>query len=283
MKNILKAELFKLKKRTSTWVCLCVLLGFALFYIGLYTLIRRLEGVGTGGIRLFNVNASITIEVLSNSFLLLTILLSVLISVIYAGERRRGVLRNSLYAGVPRYKVFLSKYIACVFMTVFAYTALTLLYMFAFGLMGGWGAASAGRFIGFWFLMLLQATAVSTLVFMLSIATKSTGATIGIVIGMVFFFNILSSIASFGTMMSIVGGSNTFFRVLEEINLLFAGSQIGIIGSQQGFSLFGDLMFDGLTTTLSDLRLLQSIMVGIITLTASLAGAMAIFCKQDQK
>ena len=171
-------------------------------------------------------------------------------------------------------------------MTVCAavYVAVTVFNMAALGIMGGWGPLNAGTFIGYWFLMLVLFLAMGALAFMFSVMTKSTGATIGIILGVTFLFNMATSVTSLLTLLMMASSAEggVFWRVLFEISLLLVPGQITFISLATVIdALFGVIELE--FQILNGWRIMQSALVGIITLGGAFAWGLAVFLKQDQK
>lgn len=275
MINILKAEFFKLRKNRAALICGIIGLCYMALSILLFMLMRNtfnnigVDGEIAGAIGIPEFTASSALYFFANDLQIFLILAVIVFCSFYAGDYKRGLVRNSLTAGQSREKVYFAKLIMVCFVSVLIFCAVTFVYMAVYGIAGGWGGVSVGKFIGFWFLELLLFLATAALVFMVSVLTKSTGATIGITIGLTFLFSILGQ---FGALTSIMGGAGeaangTFFKVMSEISQLFSGAQI---------SLASDMSLTGW-------RLAESIIVGAVTFILASGIGVFVFKRQDQK
>lgn len=272
MINILKAELFKLKKSKSAWICMAILFGYILLVIAMMLGIRNAVG-GIGGMGgligglIPEYSASSALQFFASDFQIILILVCVVICGFYAGEYKNGLIRNALTAGVSRTKVFFAKFIMAMSVSAAVYLVVSAIYITVYGIAGGWGDLNGGVFIGFWLLVFLQFLATAALVFMFSILTKSTGATIGITIGLTFFFSILASLGMLGEFFP----DSAFVKFLSEFSMLFSGAQITKAAEMAA------------AETLNVWRVVESVLVGAVTLGACAFGGWAMFRNQDQK
>lgn len=272
MINILKAEFFKLRKSKALLICLIVLAGYIALEMGIMTSLSALLRNTVEGaeeiLDMYGLTASSALRYFANDFLILTIIATIIICGFYSGEHRYGLIKNSLCVGVSRNKVYFAKFLMTMIVSAAFYCIATFIYMAVLGIIGGWGSVSAATFMGFWFLELLLFLSLGALVFMFSMLTKSTGATIGITLGLVFLFNILSV---FGVYASVVPGlqtgNNLLSDILNEISMLFSAGQIIIAASMD----------------LTGWRLVEAVLVGVVTLIGAGAAGLAVFRKQDQK
>lgn len=263
MKNILKAEFFKLKKSKAMLICAIIFGAYILFISGVFLLISVLAGEG-------GLTADFSLYLFSSMFPAFSILTTIVICGFYSGEYGQGVIRNSLCSGVSRSRVYLAKFIMSMIITAFVYIVATLAFMALLGLLGGWGAAKAGVFTGFWFLGLLLYLSTGALTFMFSILTKNTGATIGISIGIAVFANLFTTISTLVIAFSVVGGGNdgiTLGKVLNEIALVLPSSQLAYVGQM----------------ALKGWRVVEAAGVGAAALAGAYFCGLAVFKNEDQK
>ncbi|MCL2796742.1 MAG: ABC transporter permease [Firmicutes bacterium] len=285
MLNILKSEFFKLRKNKTTWICLAVLVGYTLFDASIALLASRFMSLEDfGGFDLSSMDGFIPAPVASgaltlfgsDTFIAAAILVSIVAGRFYAGENNSGVLRNSLMAGQSRTVVYSAKFIMTLAVSAVAYLIPVLVCMAMYGISGGFGDVAPGVFFGYMALQLLLFLSIGALVFLLSIATRSVGGSLGITIGACFFFIILSSLATAGLELSAVkfvdgapvfGEPHLFFKALMEICRLLSPSQISFVSSMD----------------LSPPRVVQAVLVGAVTLGAAYGGGSAIFNLRDHK
>lgn len=263
MKNILKAEFFKLKKSKTVLICGIILGAYAVLTAALYLLIFGLASGGEGGF----FTADLSLVLFSSGFQVFMILTTVVICSFYSGEYRQGIIRNSLCAGVSRSRVYLAKFITAMIITAAVYVLVTLFFLTAFGIAFGWGSTNAGAFVGFWFLGLLLYASIGALAFMFSVMTKSTGATIGISIGISVFANIFSVISLIVLLAGEGSNVNVVNRIITEIFLLLPTSQLTLAASM----------------SLEGWRIAEAAAVGVAFLAGAYFGGLALFNKQDQK
>jgi len=270
MKNILKAELFKLRKSKGALICTIILFGYmllmALIFLGVRSVLMGFGGAGGAVMGITGYTASSALGFFANDLQIVLILVCVVVCGFYAGEYTNGLIRNSLTVGVSRTRVFFSKFIMAMAVAAAAYCAVTFIYMGVYGIVGGWGDVAFWKFLCFWALNLLQFTATVSLVFFFSVLTKSTGATIGITIGLTFFFSILSFIALIGQAFD-----NAFLNFLSELSMLFSGAQVSVVANMTA------------SNDVEVWRVIESVLVGLVTFGACTAGGWALFQRQDQK
>lgn len=253
--NIVKSELFKLRKSKPFWVCLLVcafvaaVLPFALY-----------QGVKSGDPEFGSVSLS-AIEVLCYSFGMpnLSLIAAVFVSVFASGEFHNGTMKNYVSKGMNRGKVFAAKFgvsalaVTCM---MIVYTPITLISGTIFLGFDPNGLFTVGTFLSMiltvW-LLLMAYTAVFTAV---SMTLRSNGASIGVNICLVCIFPTL----------------------LSAIDFIFSGL---------GFSV-SSLWIDGslsavATMTPASGAVVKSVVIGIVWLIASIAGGTALFRRKDIK
>ncbi len=269
MINILKAEFFKLKKNKSVLICAVIGIIYMVLSIALFlTLNSTLGGLDipdkeTVMSILPGCEGSNALLFFANDLMIFLILISIVFCSFYAADHKPGLVKNSLTAGYGRLRVYFAKLFMVLFVSVLVYVTVTGVYIAAYSIAGGWGGAGAGEFAKFWGLGLLQFLATAALVFMFSVLTKSTGATVGITIGLSFLFSLLGSLDA----LSALSGGGAFFTVLDEISRLFSGAQISYAA---GLGLSG-------------WRLYESVIVGGATLVLAAAVGAVVFSLRDQK
>ena len=279
MKNVLKAEFFKLRKAKSTYICLGILVAYSLFLVLMYLWIQYFAeslfggesaDIGMAGvIPQFTASGALSFFGTSNSFMIATIMVCVIAARFYAGENKSGVLRNSLTVGVSRTEVYAAKFIMTMILAAAAYLIMVVIHMVVFGISGGWGSVNPGVFLGYMALQLLLFFSVAGLVFLLSIALRNSGGTLGLTIGICYLFTFLSLIASIGDTLAMVDGGEVapVFKVISELCMFFPPTLITRVSAMD----------------LSPLRLVQAAAAGVVTLGASFGVGWLVFTRRDHK
>lgn len=253
--NIIKSELYKLKKSKPFWVCLlvcvfmAVLLPFAL-----------LQGVNSGDPDFQGLSLS-AVEVLCFSFgmPILTMIASIFTSIFVSGEFHNGTMKNYVSKGMNRGKLFLSKF----GVSAFAVTLMAIVYIPA-NLIAGTvflgfdpnGVFNIATFVfmilAVWLLMMAY-TAVFTAVGM---TLRSSGASIGVNICLVSIFPTLLSAIDF--IFSSLGFSVSKWWIDANI------SAVATMTPESGAVLTG-------------------VIVGAIWLLIGIVGGTALFQREDIK
>jgi len=295
MANILKAEFFKLRKNKAIWISLGIIVGVTMLYAALMLLFggfldMLVEGMSaelnaelsraTGGIiPMFNATGALMMFG-SMTFMVSAVLVSLIAGRFYAGENGSGVLRNSLMAGQSRTMVYTAKFIMTMIVASAAYFVPIIIGMAVLGIAGGFGGANAGVFLGYMALQWLLFMSVGGLIFLLSVATRSVGGSLGITFGVCYFFVVLSMMASIGWEFSAQmnagydwssgtypGEPHAFFRVLKEICMMLSPTQLSFVAPMD----------------LEPERVAQAALVGVGTLAVTYGGGLAIFNRRDHK
>jgi len=278
MANILKSEFFKLRKNKAVWICLAVLVAYTVLNAVVALLASRFIDDATMimfGDLLAAPDAATALATVGSDFTWI-ILVGIVAGRFYAGENSSGVLRNSLMAGESRTVVYSAKFIMTMVVTAAAYLVPITICAMLFGISGGFGDAVPGVFFGYMALQFLLFLSIGALVFLLSVATRSVGVSLGLTIGLCFFFAILSTSALTGMELSAVkrvdgafvrGEPHMFFKVLTEICRMLSPAQASFVASMD----------------LEPVRIVQAGLVGAATLGAAYGGGLAIFNRSDHK
>lgn len=185
MKNLIKAEFFKLSKSSGYWVMFASSVGVGLFFAFFWVS----HGVSATGYQVFPI---------MDSFVLFhTIFTGAFTAVFLCGEFSDRTMGMSLFCGLPRRSVFLSKLAAffagllCLLSTVVVVPVVILSIVNGFGI--GLTAESCmeilGQIVFFW----LVSSAMGGFFVFLALATKSKVATMGAGFGISYILLIMTT------------------------------------------------------------------------------------------
>jgi|GEM_PF-6114031 len=216
MKNILCHEFFKLRRNKALWICSAIAFLIVVLFAGLGASIPD-EGdykpQGNYGL----IDAAKNVQTWS-------LLLAVVVCSIIVNEYGRGIMRNILMCGQPRYKVYFSKLIICTLVALFIFTIFYGTDTLMLTLINGFGSVNIGRYLLILLVVFLHVIAIAAVIMFFADLTQNTGATIGITIGLTIVFILLSA---FGGEYSLVSKS------LTQIGQLYVGNTINMVANYE--------------------------------------------------
>ena len=261
MIRLLKHEVFKLRKSKVLWIVL--LLGVALGL--LFGIIMQAVGgtsvdMGPGMEAMVIPKATGAYGMQLAASDLLVILASVLIAAIVCAEYQRNTIRNIAACGVPRWQIYTVKLIVCAAATLALFFVILGTLTGFLSVLNGFGDVGFGKYTLTLLNVVLQVVALSVVTTFIADLTRSTGATIGISIGMVSVFMGLVTIVSMAV-------SGTLLTAVEFIGELYPG-----------YGMYKAAEFD-----LSAGKALRLLAMGICSTVIFTFGGIFLFTKRDLK
>lgn len=265
MTKLLRHEFYKLLRSTGVWItsCICIIIA-----IGMGIILRFVIGQ-TG---FLYTSLDVTFAFVASMFSQIWMLFIVIIIVsIVSADYQKGIIRNMVLSGHSRSKVYFSKYIVCM---IYAFVLL-LICVAASLFIGSTQIEISVEPMNFVYSLLMfffQAIAYSTTAFFIGYAVHSTGASIGIVIGLYMLFNILSGISAIPVLNETAQKTITFISELYTGNLVSTAS-VGILG----------VNIMDMSGKLSDAKLIQYILTAAVTIVLLLTIGVMRFKKVNLK
>lgn len=257
MKNLLRHELFKLKKSKVIYIVLAIAVIVSYVWAEIVVAFAAEDYAATG---------SESLRIVANMAQFMFIMLSVIISSIVVADYEKGIKRNIVMSGHSRTKIYICKYIISFFAAILLFTTAVIVCLVVTLRYNGWGSISFCHFILMYLQMLLQYAAMVAIIFFISDVTRGSAAAIGANICLILFL---------------------FFMT----NLVFTsvGADGETITSTSKFLDFVGDMYPGVLSQrvtmpdLSVLKIVQYICTAIVTFTAVFIGGAYIFNKRDLK
>lgn len=135
MINLLNAELYKLRKSRSFFVCLLVAIAFVIFVCITLKMEKETSQQGTTEQGTAVVVVEEKIEIIDMEEMMLSatagILLSIFVSIFVIGEYSDGAVKNSMGKGYAREKIFLAKYLTAIFASIVLFLAILFVTLLA--------------------------------------------------------------------------------------------------------------------------------------------------------
>lgn len=180
MKNLLRADFYKLFRQKTFKVCLIVLAVATLLTVAT---MKIPLGEDSDGTKIF-LGDTFGIESAKDVALSidLTVYLAIWVALMFASEFQNGALRNAVTSGADRSALYLSKSIVisvAIFGTILAMMLFKLLLgLMCFGSYGGEGAVEIWYFVRAWLMNGLLTTALSQCYMFVATFVRGTGGTL---------------------------------------------------------------------------------------------------------
>ena len=265
MRNLLRADFFKLKRSRAFWVCaligavIAVLMVIAMNADITRSLARGPDSRGYGEAQAMSAAASalwaIT-QFLPQNFIVL--LAGVFASIFVTAEFGDGTIKNTLSHGAERTKVLASKFVTCSVASLFILAVSLLALTIAGSIVWGFdpqGASTAGGFAGMIGLQALLMVGFVALFTFIGMSVRSTGGALATTI--------------IATMMvsTLLGAINALFNTTVDLSQYWIGGAISTLA----------------TTTPASGDVVRGIAVALVWGVASLVAGTALFEKRDVK
>jgi ABC-type transport system involved in multi-copper enzyme maturation permease subunit len=238
MRNLLSAELMRLRKSKTIKVTTIILTGILIFYSLVYFILGKVMAEDPTMADFIPQMSVINSLTTLNEVFVLGILFAIIVNVFNTKDYSQGTLRNFIVSGEPRANIYLSKTIVTILATtlllIFAFLVQTIFILLIFG----WGEAFLfSRLLEFacrFLVLLFVYSAFTTIIIFLAHSFKSSGGVIGITIAIAFFFNIFASISVFSSISldgtPLEGEPSFFFKLMDIIGKVFVGNHVpGVI------------------------------------------------------
>lgn len=259
MKDLLKHELFKLKRNKAFYIVLAITLFIGFMVANVVARAYQFAGSGAA------VSASRSLIIVATCNEILFTLCAVMVASLIVTEFQRGVIRNMVMSGHSRFKIYLTKYIATLLAGTILLVTIVILSIVATFFANGWGPLSFGKFILMFLHMWLQYAAVISITLFFATITRSTAATICINIGLLLLFSFIGSLALTSTATD--ASAQRVAKVVEFIGDLYPG-----ILAQKATII-------SLTTQ----KVVQYVCTAVLLILASFVGGAILFERSDIK
>lgn len=262
MKNLFRHEIFKLLKSKSFWVVLIVAASVSLFIAIIMQSVGGTTvelGDGETTTMAFTKGAEGLMFAASDASVMI-VFISILVSGIFCSEYQKGIIRNLVTSGAPRWKIYITKLILCTVASLILLVVMTVIFTGFCTVFNGFGSVNFGKLMLSLLTIVIHVVAISALIVFIADLTKSTGATIGISIGIYLLFTIIIQIVG-------ISATGTWLKVVEFFSDIHPG---------KGMEVATNL-------DISIARYIRLIIMAICSTAVFTFGGMFLFKKRDLK
>lgn len=213
MINLLKAELFKLSRKKSIYICTAIMILFVVLSYGLIFMMSNIVEVSMGNVTISEEMTEADMEALSSlnlwdSLSILdviqemfgdvgVIIVTVFVVIFVIGEYGRGAIKNVVGKGYPRWKIFLSKYLAATLAAIGMLIVMEIAALLFGILFKGTGALKGEFWLNFFRysgIQLLLAAALTGIVILICELFRNMGGAMSVSICLIVFSSLLMSV-----------------------------------------------------------------------------------------